>query len=272
MANYINSSIPIFGYQKAIKELEQDLYGGIEVDTRLLDEVEESNYDKELLIALLIAYLLRKSPYSGVGYLAILDAISNTHIRNYKGYFTKNGIYNKNSDWQIRQEWSQERKNIEELLQSDLTINRKYHTENAVNIRDSAFYRLARTASNIYVAKKSIDVIQSALASKSNRYQSILGAVGGTVPNEIQRISEVIRRGKVLDVSEVIGENRTLKQVVRGSDRWRWHQWVAYTRTDYPCYGTDGEVVEVGDTFSNGLYAPKVHRGCYCITTPVFKN
>jgi len=115
-------------------------------------------------------------------------------------------------------------------------------------------------------------VIQSALKSRSNHYQSILGSVGDIVPNEIQRISEVIRRNQVLGIGQVIGEKKTLKQVSRSSDRWRWHKWVAYTKTDYPCYGTDGEVVRVGEAFSNGLYAPKVHRGCYCITTPIFKN
>lgn len=272
MANYINSSIPIFGYQKAIKELEQDLYAGIGADSRLLNEVESSNYDKEILIAIIATYLLRKTSYSGIGYFTILNAISNTHIRNYKQYYVRNGIYNNLNDWQIRQGWSQERKDIEALLTSDSTINKEYHTDNARVIRDSAFFRLARTVSNIYIAKKSIDVIQSALKSRSNHYQSILGAVGDIVPDEIQRISEVIRRNQVLEISQVVGEKRTLKQVSKKTDRWQWHKWIAYTKTDYPCYGTDGEVVRIGEAFSNGLYSPKVHRGCYCITTPIFKN
>ena len=49
---------------------------------------------------------------------------------------------------------------------------------------------------------------------------------------------------------------------------WRRHTWIAFNPKDEACSIADGETVELGQPFSNGLYRPAAHPNCWCQLNP----
>lgn len=257
MAYYISSNIPIKGYQKAFNQLRGELYQNVSIDTHLQAELSHENPGTKVIEAFIIAFLLRKSKFKGVGYYAILDAIANTHIQNYKRIFVKN---NPKSD--LKYLWQKEFKDIQSSIALDITLNQDWHQKNIEYIKDNTYKRIASLIAGVYVVNKSVDFVQAKLKNKSWQNQSVLSSTNKFItPDENMRLYDIIRTGKIKKA-----EYPVALSTIEG--RWNYHQWQTYSHSDFPCYSVDGEIRKAGEKFSNGFYSPKCHPGCLCSLTP----
>lgn len=50
------------------------------------------------------------------------------------------------------------------------------------------------------------------------------------------------------------------------------HQWAVVEPDDTDCMEADGEIVDLGEEFKNGLTEPPVHPNCLCTTIPIFNE
>jgi len=226
------------------------------------EEKRQKKEEKQLILSLVLAFLLRKSKVSYVGYYAILDAIVKTHVDNYRPVFVQQQIAEGNRNL-VKENWSKTISGITTELGMDQTLNNAWHADNIEQIKESSYYRMARYVANAYLATSTLQAVQKALKTTNYQNQSVIQSIGDIVPDENIRIYDLIRTGKITTAKRGFKING-------GDGRWNYHMWQAYTLTDFPCYGVDGEVVKVGDSFSNGLTSPKVHRNCLPKGTKIF--
>lgn len=194
----------------------------------------------------------------------MLDAIVKTHVENYKPVFIQQKIYEKDKD-NIKEDWGKEVGEITTLLKMDQQLNNEWHDDNREFIRDSSFQKLAKFVANSYILNSTIQQIQKSLKTSRLQNQSIIQSIGGIIPDENTRFMTLYGQTKYQFPRRPI-------VISDGDGRWDYHQWKAYSRSDFPCYGTDGQIVKVGKPFRNGLLGGRVHKNCWCIQVPVFKR
>ena len=276
MAYYISSKIPIKGFQKAFLGMRDELYSDLTIDYELkkqldayvrdnktLETKEEKakiKKEKEFIAGLIFAFLSRKSKFRGIGYYLMLDAIVKTHVDNYKPVLIQQSVGKTKEE--IAKSWSEEINSITTTLGLDKTINHDWHSQNIEKIKENSFKNLAKYVANAYIINSAIDSIQKFLNKSTLQNQSIIRSIGGIIPDENMRLYNTIRTNKVEIAKYPIS-------ISKSDGRWNRHQWVSYTRTDFPCYGVDGEIRKVGEKFSNGFVSPKIHVSCYCTLKPI---
>lgn len=256
MAGYINTKTSIQGLSSAYIEFRNSIYSNVppmsEYD--LLGYNGDSD-NKDLIKLAIIVFLLKNSLSSFVAYSVITNKIVSQILRDYKKIY--------------KGDWKKELDEIKKLIEQDKLANIGIYTNNSEIIKQNAYSNIANKVAAAYLVYKSIDKVNNMLYNQKLRNKSVVYSAGLVVPNEVLRLNETIRTGKLLTYNDVIGDDyKPKKQIISKTDRWNKVKWVTYTHTDFPCYSVNGEIRHIGRKFSNGYYSPPVHPGCYCHIIP----
>jgi hypothetical protein len=270
MADYVNSEVPIYKYKEGLASVRDSVFDREHQESEFR-QIDNSIISDAEMVALASAILLLPS-YSTRGYEDMINTLSTSHIRNYKNnVFFRRAVYNRINKADARLAWAEEVSIIKSLLATDIAVNALYHITNANDIRENAVARLSIWAVRAYLVERKLEKLVNVINSRKFRNKAIINATNSIIPDENIRLYELIRKGKILTYDDVFKNGIQRRQKLDIEDKWTYHQWVAYSRSDYPCYGTDGQIVKIGQKFKNGFYGGKVHPGCLCNQIPIFR-